>query len=127
MLISCLRFSLQICGKSGLTSGLTSDVVSSSSTGSKSNYSFFLDSGVFVCRFIAECVGSFVLVECGVIGVFRKVGVWSRFYDCRFIIVCSGLLSVNFFLAVFCKKSDINNCSFLNGFLSYMLIFAASE
>ena len=71
MLISCLRFSLQICGKSGLTSGLTSDVVSSSSTGSKSNYSFFLDSGLFVCRFRAECVGSFVLVECSVIGVFR--------------------------------------------------------
>jgi hypothetical protein len=31
-LIWCLRFSLQICGKSGLTSGLTSDVVSNSST-----------------------------------------------------------------------------------------------
>jgi hypothetical protein len=35
-----LRFSLQICGKSGLTSGLTSDVVSNSSTGSKSTVVF---------------------------------------------------------------------------------------
>ena len=38
--ISCLRFSLQICGKSGLTSGLISDVVSNSSTGSKSTVVF---------------------------------------------------------------------------------------
>jgi hypothetical protein len=59
------------CGKSGLTSGLTSDVISNSSTGSKSNCSFFLDSGVFVCHFRAELVGRFVMVECGVIGVFK--------------------------------------------------------